>query len=239
VGTHVVRVWLPDRPGALGAVASRIGAVRGDLVGIDILERGGGRAIDELVVALPDDGLVSLLVHEMSEVDGVDVEDVRPVRDAVHDPRLDALETAAVLVEQSSAGALLDALVSHAASDFESGWAALVGDDPLPERAVGPVPPAAWLRAFVAGSRAMDGRRFTTVDGGATGTSRRPAEDEGPHDVAWAELREAGVVLVLGRDRAWRTRERRQLAAVARIADHRWTELSLRGARQFHPSAAG
>ena len=51
---HVlVRVWLPDRPGALGQVASRIGAVRGDLLAIDILERGGGQAIDELVVRLP------------------------------------------------------------------------------------------------------------------------------------------------------------------------------------------
>ena len=46
--TYVVRVWVPDRPGALGAIASRIGAVRGDLIGVDILERGGGRAIDEL-----------------------------------------------------------------------------------------------------------------------------------------------------------------------------------------------
>ncbi|HVF13702.1 MAG TPA: hypothetical protein VM942_03830, partial [Acidimicrobiales bacterium] len=69
--TFVVRVWLPDRPGALGAVASRIGAVRGDVVGIDILERGAGRAIDELVVQLPDAGLVALLVAEIDQVDGV------------------------------------------------------------------------------------------------------------------------------------------------------------------------
>ena len=33
VHRFVVRVWLPDRPGALGQVASRIGAVRGDVVG--------------------------------------------------------------------------------------------------------------------------------------------------------------------------------------------------------------
>ncbi|MBA3304000.1 MAG: amino acid-binding protein, partial [Acidimicrobiia bacterium] len=59
--TFVVRLWLPDRPGALGQVASRIGAVRGDVVGIDILERGAGRAIDELVVQLPDGDLVDLL----------------------------------------------------------------------------------------------------------------------------------------------------------------------------------
>ena len=62
VPTYLVRVWLPDRPGALGQVASRIGAVRGDVVGIEILERGAGRAVDELVVALPEDGLLDLLV---------------------------------------------------------------------------------------------------------------------------------------------------------------------------------
>ena len=39
-----LRVWLPDRPGALGAVASRIGGVKGDVVGIEILEQGAGRA---------------------------------------------------------------------------------------------------------------------------------------------------------------------------------------------------
>src|SRR5213592_3507988 len=101
--TYTVRVWLPDRPGALGAVASRIGAVRGEIVGIEILERGGGRAVDDLVVELPDGALVDLLVAEIGEVDGVDVEDVHPVSDGVHDPRLDALEAAAQLVASSGA----------------------------------------------------------------------------------------------------------------------------------------
>ena len=96
--TFVVRVWVPDRPGALGQVASRIGAVRGDVVGIDILERGAGRAIDELVVELPDASLVALLLAEIDQVDGVDVEDVRPAPAELADPRLDALETAALLV---------------------------------------------------------------------------------------------------------------------------------------------
>ena len=72
MGTYVVRVWLPDRPGALGQVASRIGAVRGDVTGIDILERGAGRAIDELVVELPDDELLPLLIDEIGQVDGVE-----------------------------------------------------------------------------------------------------------------------------------------------------------------------
>ena len=95
---YVLRIWLPDRPGALGQVASRIGAVRGEFVGIEILERGGGRAIDELVVELPGPGLEDLVVQEVRQVDGVDVEELRPVADAAHDPRLAALETAAILV---------------------------------------------------------------------------------------------------------------------------------------------
>src|SRR3954454_1508645 len=104
--TFVGRLWVPHRPGALGQVASRIGAVRGDVVGIDILERGAGRAIDELVVELPDASLVSLLLAEIDQVDGVDGEDVRPAPAELADPRLDALQTAALLVGAESYQAL-------------------------------------------------------------------------------------------------------------------------------------
>jgi hypothetical protein len=68
VVTYLVRVWLPDRPGVLGAVASRIGAVRGDVVGIDILERDGGVAVDELAVTLPDASLLDLMLQEIGSV---------------------------------------------------------------------------------------------------------------------------------------------------------------------------
>lgn len=215
-----VRVWVPDRPGALGAVASRIGAVRGDLIGIDILERGGGRAIDELIVELPSDSLVSLLVSEISQVDGVDVEDVRRASDALADPRLDALETAVTLVTQSSVESLLVSLVRSSLRDFQSDWACIV--DPQKGHsvsAVGPAPAAEWLQAFLAGSRAS--------------LAPRPGE-AAPDDVAWADLDVAGLVLILGRQgRPFRIRERRQLTALARIVDTRWSELSSmgRGAR--------
>ncbi len=220
----VVRVWVPDRPGALGAVASRIGAVRGDLVGIDILERGAGRAIDELVVELPDESLVPLLVSEIAQVDGVDVEDVRPVVETLGDPRLDALETAAFLVSQASVPELLDAMARRCARDFTADWSAVVDlEAPSPVVAVGAAPPAAWLGAFVAGSR----------------VSVAPsAGDAGPDDVAWAEMAAASLVVVLGRrGRPFRARERRQLAAVARIVDQRWADLVTRAARLLHPSS--
>ena len=46
---YVVRIALPDRPGALGLVASRIGAVGGDIVAINILDRDEGHAVDATV----------------------------------------------------------------------------------------------------------------------------------------------------------------------------------------------
>src|SRR5437868_5254686 len=71
----------------------------------------------------------------------------------------------------------------------------------------GPVPPAAWLEAFVEGSRS---------------SGRVVSGEAGPEDVAWAPLPTAELVLVLGRGgRPLRARERRQIAALARIADTR------------------
>jgi ACT domain-containing protein len=70
---YVVRIELPDRPGALGLVASRIGAVGGDIVAINILKRDGGQAVDEFVVEIDGDHLIELLRNEIHEVDGVSV----------------------------------------------------------------------------------------------------------------------------------------------------------------------
>jgi hypothetical protein len=211
MSTYVVRIWIPDRPGALGAVASRIGSVRGDLIGIDILERGAGLAIDELVVSLPDDDLVPLLLKEINEVDGVAVEDLHQVPGGgLPDPRLAALETAALLVQLDDPGAILQALAEHAAVDFGAPWAGVVDVASSTVLAVvGEPPPAPWLAAFVTGSRSAD------------------AGDSGPEDMAWTHLARSGYDLVLGRPgRPVRGRERRQLAALGEIADVRWAERS-------------
>lgn len=208
-----MRVWLPDRPGALGLVASRIGAVRAEIIGIEILEHGAGRAIDELVVELPDPTLLSLLVDEVNTVDGVDVEDVRPAPDTLRDPRVDALETVAALVELSSDGELLEALLEHVRADFEGDWVAVVGVGRHHGAvALGPVPPTAWLHAFLDGSRSS-----ATSSAGVV---------SGPDDVAWAPLSGVGLDLVLGRHgRPLRARERRQLTALGRIVGARLRQL--------------
>jgi hypothetical protein len=224
--TYVLRVWLPDRPGALGAVASRVGAVGGDLVGIVILERGGGRAIDELVVVLADPGLVSLLLEEVRCVDGVDIEEIRPVPAGRRDPDMSALETAELLASEVSARGLVEALALHVGHQFDAEWCVLLDLGTREAVAVsGRPPPVPWLVAYVEGSRAS-----LHAFGAPQGTS----------DVAWAILPEANAALVLGRDgRPFHEREHRQLELLTRIADHRLGETSpsLRS-RLLHPSAS-
>ena len=227
VETFVIRMWLPDRPGALGQVASRIGAVRGDVVGIDILERDGGQAIDELVVELPDDTLVDLLVAEVRQVDGVAVEEVRPVADALHDPRLDALEAAAQLVGANDVDSLLSSVVVHARRVVGATWVAVVDIDGRGDGVLAAdeaAPSAAWLEAYLAGSRAAEGAHHSSAV--TTGS-----------DVVWAPLPGSGLALVLGRDgMPYRARERRQVAALARVVDTRLRELHRVRSRARHPS---
>jgi hypothetical protein len=224
VETFVIRMWLPDRPGALGQVASRIGAVRGDVVGIDILERDGGQAVDELVVELPDGTLIDLLVNEVRQVDGVAVEEVRRVGDALHDPRVDALEAAAQLVGAADVDDLLSSVVVHARRVVGAHWVAVVdidgrGDGVL--AASDQAPTAGWLEAYLAGSRASEGATRGAVRS----------------DVVWAPLPGSGLALVLGRDdMPYRARERRQVAALARVVDTRLRDLHRTRSRAHHPA---
>lgn len=226
--TFVIRVWLPDRPGALGQVASRIGAVRGDVVGIDILERENGQAVDELVVELPAPILVDLLVAEVRQVDGVAVEEVRPVADARHDPRLDALEAAAQLVGADDVDELLESTVRHASRVVGAAWVAVTdleggGEGTLV--ASEDAPNASWLEAFLAGSRVAEG---------AGGGRERGS---GAGDIVWAPLPCSGLALVLGRrGMPYRARERRRVAALARVVDTRLRELHGARSRARHPS---
>jgi hypothetical protein len=105
-------------------------------------------------------------------------------------------------------------------------WSAVVHlDGGAVLAAEGPAPPAAWLAAFVEGSRAS-----LRVASGVTG----------PDDVVWSPLPSANLALVIGRaGTAYRARERRQVAALARIVDTRLRELVRHAARSSHPSAAG
>jgi hypothetical protein len=211
--SYILRVWLPDRPGALGAVASRIGAVKGDVVGIEILETGSGQAVDELVVQLPDATLVDLLVTEVRQVDGVQVEEVRSAGPEGHDLRRETLETAAQLVEAADREGLLAVARDQAPRSLSASWVAVVDLDGRAALVAGDGAPGQdWLVAFVHGARSAASL------GGA---------DVESSDVIWTSVGDVGLAIVAGRDRiAWRERERRQLDALARIVGRRWRELA-------------
>ena len=200
VHTVVVRVWLPDRPGALGQVASRIGAVRGDVLGIEILEVGGGRVIDELVVALPDEALVDLMVAEVHAIDGVSVEHVRPTGGDHTDGGLLALALAAEFAEVDDQQRR-NGLVAGIARLTEADWAMLVSDGEI-VASTGEVPPAEWVTSLLAGSRHLGDPHAASGD------------------MFWADLPVARMWVAAGRQgRPVHERERVRLDLFARIAD--------------------
>jgi len=84
-------------------------------------------------------------------------------------------------------------------------------------------PSPAWLEAFLAGSRAAEG-----VNQGR-GSQRS--------DVIWTPMAHSGLALVLGRQgMPYRSRERRQVAALARVVDTRLRELHRARSQARHPS---
>jgi hypothetical protein len=208
---HVlIRVWLPDRPGALGLVASRIGAVEGDIVGIDVLERGGGVAVDEFAVVLRRSVSLDLLVREIEEVDGASVEEVRTI-EHFPDPRLDALESATTLCAATTPEELHRVLVEQTRAEFLADWSALVRESTVLASAGEVKLEPSMLEAIVAGISASP-----RVADGTTG----------PDDLALASLPDHQSTLLVGRDgRAFRRRERAQLGALAGIADRTWALL--------------
>ena len=199
--TIVVRVWMPDRPGALGQVASRIGAVRGDVLSIEILEQGAGRAIDELTVALPDDDLLSLLTAEVDAVDGVSVESIRVVDPDRTDASLSALALGAAPAEPAAAERL-DVLINGIRRYAETDWVVVLRDG-APVAEVGDTPELGWLTAFLAGSEHLDG-----------------LDDSAPSDLLWAHLIGSNLTIAAGRAlHPIHERERVRFSLLARLAD--------------------
>ena len=200
VHTVVVRVWLPDRPGALGQVASRIGSVRGDVLAIEILEVGGGRVIDELVVALPDPSLVDLMVAEVHAIDGVSVEHVRESTDGHVDASLVSLSVTAELAERPR-GERMASFVDGVERLTEATWV-MVTHDGAVIASRGDVPAPEWITALLAGSSHLGDPHATSSD------------------MFWSDLPRSGMWVAAGREgRTVHDRERVRLDLFARIAD--------------------
>ena len=203
--TNVLRLWLPDFPGTLGRVAAAIGQAGGDVIGIEILERGAGMAIDELIVVIPSDAenAMEQLIAEVSQVEGVAVEDVHTVALDRPDQSVLALDTAARIME-SPRDERLEATCELVREMLESDWCTIMRrDTAIPLAVSGDVPDLPWVIAFLAGT--------THLAGDA-------AHEHTPADIAWAPLDLLDAVIVIGRIRgAFRLRERQHVTLIARI----------------------
>lgn len=204
--TLLVRVWLPDRPGALGAVASRIGAVGGDVHEIEVVDRGAGRAVDELVVTVPAACPLDLLAREIDEIDGVDIEEVETVPAIPVDPRMQAFAAALDLAAAPDPVALARVLAEHARAEIRADHVAVVdaGRGEVIARS-GDGPPEPWLLAFCRG---------IVESAGVAGSPSGQAEE-----VGWATVPGGAWTLVTARHQVTlRDRELRVLQALTDLA---------------------
>jgi len=78
VPSYLLRVQLVDRPGSLGSLAVALGTVGADILSLDVVERGSGYAIDDLVVDLPPGAMPDTLITAAERLDGVRVDTIRP-----------------------------------------------------------------------------------------------------------------------------------------------------------------
>ena len=76
--SYLLRVQLEDRPGSLGSLAVALGSVGADILSLDVVERGAGYAIDDLVVDLPHGAMPDTLITAAERLEGVRVDTIRP-----------------------------------------------------------------------------------------------------------------------------------------------------------------
>lgn len=120
--SFLIRVQLPDSPGSLGAVATALGAVNADILSVDVVERGGGIAVDDMVVELPSGNLPDALITAAESVDGVIVDAVRPYAGVLDTHR--ELELVEEIAGEPRAG--LELLAEGVPRIVRAGWALVV-----------------------------------------------------------------------------------------------------------------
>ncbi|MEV7038630.1 amino acid-binding protein [Amycolatopsis sp. NPDC051061] len=120
--SFLIRVLLPDSPGTLGAVATALGTVGADILSVDVVERGTGVAVDDLVVELPSGRLPDALITAAESVEGVEVDAVRPYAGVLDTHR--ELELVEEIAARPKTG--LDILAEGVPRIVRAGWAMIV-----------------------------------------------------------------------------------------------------------------
>lgn len=171
-----IRVSLPDRPGVLGQVARSFGVLGADILQVTVLEREGGRAVDDFTLSWPGGFAAGELRERLSVVPGVRIEGVWPTREAPGaNPDYD--------------------LLGHVASDSERAFVTLV--DAAPD-----LVSAEWAVAVDSGTGAVvhGSWQAPIVDEMPDLTPLRPsAFSEGPLHLLSLPVKAAGLHLVVAR----------------------------------------
>lgn len=123
--SFLLRITLPDRPGALGLIASALGTVDADIISVDVIDRGHGYAVDDLVIDLPPGRLPDTLITAAMSVPGTRVESIRPYA-AAFDPNreLELIDTLIAKPEHP-----FEILAEGVTRIFRAGWT-LILDEP-------------------------------------------------------------------------------------------------------------
>lgn len=134
-----VRITLPDRPGALGQVARTLGVAGADIVQVVVLERLGGRAVDDFTVVWPGASRVERLLAGLGAIPGVQVDGVWKAIGAPVNGGHDAELLAQVAANPADGLAtLVDAVPGLLAADWAAAavvpadWASRSGNVPRP-----------------------------------------------------------------------------------------------------------
>lgn len=120
----MLRVQLEDRPGSLGSLAVALGSVGADILSLDVVERGMGFAIDDLIVELPPGAMPDMLITAAENLKGVRVDSIRP-----HTGLLEAhreLELVDHIAAAPDRHAKLQVLADEAPRVLRVGWCTVV-----------------------------------------------------------------------------------------------------------------
>jgi hypothetical protein len=124
VPSYLLRVQLDDRPGSLGSLAVALGSVGADILSLDVVDRGPGYAIDDLVVDLPAGLMPDMLITAAERLNGVAVDSLRP-----HAGLLEAHRELELIDHIAAAGnreAKLQVLAGEAPRVLRVGWCMVV-----------------------------------------------------------------------------------------------------------------
>ena len=197
-----VRITLPDRPGALGQVARTLGVAGADIVQVVVLERLGGRAVDDFTVVWPGASRVERLLAGLAAIPGVQVDGVWKAIGAPVSGGHDAELLAQVAANPADGLAtLVDAVPGLLAADWAVAvivppdWAVRSGHAPRPMPAEPTLHLGGEPTSVYASWRAPEPLRLPEV----TPLRARPMTGPDGTRYAVAPFGRAGLVLVVAR----------------------------------------